>query len=203
MYHYQIYTRIWHLLNALFFLVLILTGISMQYSDPDSPFMSFSTSIKYHNICGIGLSFNYLLFFIGNRISGNGKHYRIQWRGERKRLLIQARYYMRGYFYKEEPPFPLTVDRKFNPLQAFTYAIAMYAGMPILIITGWGLLFPGIILDEIFAVSGLVIADLIHVIAGFLMSIFMIVHIYLCTLGSDPGSNFRAIVSGWQHVSKK
>jgi len=203
MYHYQIYIRIWHLLNALFFLVLILTGVSMQYSDPDSPFMSFSASTKYHNICGIGLSFNYLLFFIGNRISGNGKHYRIRWRGERGRLMKQFRYYFKGYFNKENPPFPLTEDRKFNPLQAFTYAIAMYAGMPILVITGWGLLFPETIPDTIFGVSGLVSADLIHVIAGFLMSLFMLVHIYLSTLGSDPGGNFRAIISGWQNVLKK
>ena len=39
-YLYPVYLRLWHLLNALFFLVLILTGLSMQYSDPSAPWIS-------------------------------------------------------------------------------------------------------------------------------------------------------------------
>ena len=199
MYQYQVYTRIWHMFNAIFFLALIITGISMQYSNPDSPFISFGASVKIHNIAGIGLSFNYLIFFIGNWISGNGKHYRIQWKGEKERLMKQARYYLLGYFKKDNPPFPITEERKFNPLQALTYALALYVGVPVLIITGWGLLFPETILDRFVGLSGLVITDLIHVATGFLLSVFMLIHIYLCTLGVDPKSNFRSIISGWHH----
>ncbi len=200
MYLYPVFIRIWHLINALCFLVLITTGIAMQYSDPDSPFISFSTSRNLHNICGIILTFNYLLFFIGNWISGNGRHYRIQWKGLRERLIQQARFYLRGYFKREEPPFPVLEDRKFNPLQGFTYALALYIGVPFLILTGWGLLFPEAILDRIFGVSGLMVADIVHVIAGFLLSIFMVIHIYLCTLGKKPGDNFRSIMTGWHQA---
>jgi thiosulfate reductase cytochrome b subunit len=199
MYQYQVFTRVWHFLNALFFLVLIITGISMQYSNPDSPFISFELAMQLHNICGIGLSLNYLVFFIGNWISGNSRHYRIEWKGEKERLMKQARYYLSGYFKKENPPFPMTEDRKFNPLQALTYAIAMYAGLPVLIITGWGLLFPETVLDRVFGVSGLLITDLLHVISGFLLSVFMFIHIYLCTLGANPKDNFRSIITGWHH----
>ena len=60
-YHYQGFIRLWHLLNALFFLVLILTGLSMQYSDPDTTMIPFATSVKLHNVCGIGLTANYLI----------------------------------------------------------------------------------------------------------------------------------------------
>ena len=196
-YQYPVFIRIWHLLNALFFLVLIFTGLSMQYSNPDAPLISFPISVKLHNICGIGLTINYLLFLIGNFVSKNGKHYRIQWKGIKERLMKQFYYYVRGYFRKEDPPFPIDENRKFNPLQAFTYAIAMYAGVPLLFITGWGLLFPEAILERIFGVSGLLIADLLHVITGFLMSIFMIAHIYLCTIGAHPISNFKSMITGW------
>jgi thiosulfate reductase cytochrome b subunit len=196
-YQYPVYIRIWHLLNALFFLLLILTGLSMQYSDPNAPLISFPVSVKMHNISGIGLTLNYLVFFIGNLISKNGRNYRIQWKGEKERLMKQLRYYTRGYFRKENPPFPIGEERKFNPLQAFTYAIAMYAGVPVLFITGWGLLFPETVLEKVFGVSGLLVTDLLHVITGFLLSIFMVVHIYLCTIGAHPISNFRAILTGW------
>src|SRR4030043_276585 len=69
--HYPLYIRLWHLLNALFFLFLILTGLNMQFSNPDHPFISFAISIRLHKICGVGLALNYLLFFIG-KIFGTG-----------------------------------------------------------------------------------------------------------------------------------
>ncbi|KKL07464.1 hypothetical protein LCGC14_2585760 [marine sediment metagenome] len=202
-YIYPGYIRIWHLLNALFFLVLILTGISMQYSNPDSPLIPFRISVELHNIAGIGLTINYLVFIIGNSLSGNRKQYKIQWKGLWERLMKQARYYLRGYFRKEEHPFPITEDSKFNPLQAITYAMAMYLGVPLLCLTGIGLLFPETILDRIFGLSGLLVADLLHVTSGFLLSLFMIIHIYLCTLGLKPIKNFKAIFTGWHETEHK
>lgn len=200
MYQYQVYTRIWHFLNAITFLILILTGLSMAYSNPDAPLIPFRLSVEMHNICGIILSLNYLIFYLGNWISGNRKHYRIQWKGLKERLIKQARYYMSGYFKGEQAPYPLNEERKFNPLQALTYALAMYAGLPVLIITGWGLLFPETILDRIFGLSGLRIADLLHSVTGFLLSVFMFIHIYICTIGADPKGNFRSIITGWHNT---
>ena len=202
-YHYQGFIRLWHLLNALFFLVLILTGLSMQYSNPDAPLIPFATSVKLHNVCGIGLTGNYLIFFVGNIISGNRKHYRLQWKGLSRKMMLQLRYYIWGYLNKEKSPHPVTEDNKFNPLQAFTYAMAMYVGLPVLFITGWGLLFPETILDRIFGVSGLLATDLVHVIMGFILSIFMFIHIYTCSIGKSPRDNYRAIVTGWAEVEKE
>ena len=175
----------------------------MQYSNPDQPLISFPVSVKLHNICGIGLTINYLLFLTGNIISGNGKNYQIQLKGMLKRVRIQLRFYMWGYFRREKPPFPVTEERKFNPLQALSYATAMYIGLPVLFITGWGLLFPEAVLERIFGLSGLLITDLLHVIAGFLMSVFMCIHIYLCSVGSSPKSKFRSILTGWEEIEKE
>jgi thiosulfate reductase cytochrome b subunit len=188
------------MLNAIFMLVLILTGLSMQYSSRDGSLIPFPVSVQLHNISGIALTASYLIFFIGNIISGNRKHYRLQWEGLRKRMSIQLRYYLSGYFKKHPPPFPVSSESKFNPLQAITYVWVMYIGLPLVVITGIGLLFPEIILAGIFGVNGLVLTDLIHVITGFLLSIFMIIHIYLCTMGVHPGGNFNSILSGWHNT---
>jgi thiosulfate reductase cytochrome b subunit len=201
-YHYQIFIRVWHLLNALLFLLLILTGLSMQYSNPDAPLIPFASAVKIHNVCGILLSVNYLLFLIGNILTRNGRHYRVQWKGLRKKVMVQLRYYLWGYLLKEKSPHPVTEQFKSNPLQAFSYALAMYIGLPLLFITGWGLLFPEAIIDRIFGVSGLLATDLMHVIMGFFLSIFMLVHIYTCTIGKNPRGNFRVILTGWADVEK-
>jgi thiosulfate reductase cytochrome b subunit len=190
------------MLNTIFMLVLIVTGLSMQYSARDSFMIPFRISVELHNISGIALTASYLIFFIGNIKSGNRKHYRLQWQGLRKRMSLQLRYYMVGYLKKQNHPYPVSRERKFNPLQAFTYALIMYIALPLLVISGWGLLFPETILNGVFGVSGLVLTDLLHVIMGFLLSIFMIVHIYTITMGLHPLGNFRAIITGWHHVEE-
>lgn len=196
-YLYPRYIRLWHMLNTVFILILILTGLCMQYSSRDASIISFPVAVQMHNISGIILTASYLLFIIGNFLSGNGKHYRIQWQGLKKRMFIQLRYYMFGYLKKQNHPYPVSHERKFNPLQAFTYALIMYIALPLVVISGWGLLFPETILGGFFGVSGLVLTDLLHVTMGFLLSIFMIIHIYTITLGSHPLRNFRAIITGW------
>ena len=79
----------------------------------------------------------------------------------------------------------------------------MYIGVPVLIITGWGLLFPEAVLDRVFGVNGLIATDLLHVITGFFLSCFMFIHIYTCSIGKNPKENYRAIITGWAEVEKK
>jgi thiosulfate reductase cytochrome b subunit len=137
---------------------------------------------------------------MGNMISGNGKNYRIQFKGLWKKMMSQAKYYTLGYFRKGKKPFPITEERKFNPLQAVSYMMSMYIGLPLIVITGWGLLFPEALIDRIFGVSGLLLTDLVHVVIGFLLSVFMIIHIYLCSIGKSPRENYRAIITGWGEI---
>jgi thiosulfate reductase cytochrome b subunit len=175
----------------------------MYYSGPENQIIPFVSSVKMHNICGIGLSLNYFIFFIGNMVSGNGKYYKIRLKGLASAVNFQLKYYLHGYFRKGKTSFPSTENRKFDPLQAISYSLVMYTGVPLLILTGWCLLFPETIPGRISGVSGILLTDLLHVITGFLLSIFMFVHIYMCTIGTRPGSNFRAILTGWQTIEKE
>jgi thiosulfate reductase cytochrome b subunit len=203
MYLYPIWIRIWHMINALLFLLLIVTGLSMQYSNPDITIIRFDLAVSIHNICGIILFFNYGIIIIGNIFTENGKFYRLKWKKTKSQIPGQIRYYVSGIFRGEKPPYPVTEKRKFNPLQKITYIMVIYIFMPFLFITGWALLFPEMIfIKKIFGTSGIHFTDLIHIIAGFLLSIFMIVHIYLCTIVKPAGSSFKAMLTGW-HVHEE
>ena len=114
-----------------------------------------------------------------------------------QRLGRQARYYAYGIFRGEKHPFPVTRKEKFNPLQKISYVLVMYLGLPLVILSGLGMLFPEIVADRIFNVSGLLINDLIHITTGYILSLFMIVHIYLCTLGDKPSTLFKSMINGY------
>ena len=70
-------------------------------------------------------------------------------------------------------------------------------GMPVIIITGIGLLFPEILVRQFFGVSGLLITDVLHITVGFILSVFMAIHIYTCTLGEKPGTLFKSMINGY------
>jgi thiosulfate reductase cytochrome b subunit len=172
----------------------------MQYSDPANPFIRFDIAVKIHNISGIILTANYFVFLIGTFITPNGKYYKLTFKDLPSRLIKQFTYYTFGIFKHEKVPFPVTKESKFNPLQQFTYVIAMFIMVPIVIITGWALLYPEIILTNVFGASGLKLTDFLHVIIGFFVSFFMFIHIYFCTIGATFLSNFKSMITGFHET---
>ena len=197
LYLYPVWIRLWHIFNALLFLTLLFTGLSMQYSSPENPLIRFDLAVSIHNASGILISLNYIFFFIGNFLTPNGRYYKTTLQGLIERLTIQFNYYMSGVFKGAKTPFPINKERKFNPLQQFTYIGAMYILLPLLVVTGWALMYPEILFKTFLGMSPLRINDFIHIVAGFFASIFMFVHIYFCTFGSTPASSFKSMVDGY------
>ena len=197
LYLYPGLIRFWHLLNALLILSLIVSGLSMQYSDPMNPFIRFDLAVSMHNIAGFILLFNYLLFIIANTISKNGRHYRIQSKGLTMRLMSQFRYYTYGVFKHETAPFPVTKKMKFNPIQQLTYFVTMYVMMPLLFLTGLPMLFSGAFVRQLIGSKAFFVTDIFHITVGFFLSLFLVIHLYFCTFGAKPYSNFKSIITGY------
>ena len=143
------------------------------------------------------LIINYIIFVTGNLFTKNGRYYKIEKESFKEDLIRQLKFYSWGMFKSEKHPFPVTEERKFNPLQKLTYVIAMYLAIPLLIISGIGLLFPEITITRFFGVSGLILTDILHITMGFFLSIFTVIHIYTCTLGAKPTSLFWGMISGY------
>jgi len=203
MYLYPVWVRLWHALNAVLIIILIITGISMQYTGEDMKFLvGFEKAVRWHNISATFLTVTFIFFVTGNLFTGNGKYYKIEKKNFWSDLVKQMKYYSWGMFRGQKPPFPVSLERKFNPLQKFSYVMAMYVAMPLVIISGIGLMFPEVTINRIFGVSGLILTDILHITMGFFLSVFLIIHIYTCTLGSKPTSLFRGLISGY-HESEE
>ena len=199
MYLYPKWVRIWHLFSAILIIILIVTGISMQYTGKDQAFflMDFAKAVRWHNFTAVILTISYIGFVTGNILTENGKYYKMKERNFWSDMGKQLRYYSYGMLKGEKHPFPVTLERKFNPLQKISYVLVMYVAMPLIIISGIGLMLPEITINKFFGVSGLILTDLLHITMGFLLSVFLLIHIYTCTLGNKPFSLFRGIISGY------
>ena len=202
-YFYPVWLRIWHGVNALGIIVLIITGIRLQYSDLRLLSMDFGTAVQLHNISGVIVTLNYFVFIVGNLVTPNKKYYKIKPKGLVKRVTKQANYYMFGLFKGEDAPFPISEKRKFNPLQKYSYIFVMYLFVPLAIVTGLALLFPELIIEKVYSVSGIFLTALLHGTVGFLISIFLIIHLYVASIGKNPLDNFKSIINGYHDVHHK
>ena len=98
-------------------LVLILTGLSMQYSNPEFPMIRFDLAVSIHNISGILLSLNYLVIILGNIFTTNGRYYKIKRTGLIRGTHQPGSLLSFRYFQRRKSPIPDQGERKFNPLQ--------------------------------------------------------------------------------------
>lgn len=197
LYIYPGWLRIWHGINAILCILLIFSGLSMQYSDFERIILDFKTAVQIHNVCGVILSFNYLIFFFGNLMTPNGRQYILFRKQFFAKLWQQMKYYSVGIFQKQDPPFPVTAENKFNPLQRITYILVGYGAVVLVIITGWAYLFPEIVPTTFINISGLMINDMVHITMGFFISIFLLIHLYFITIGHNRIKNFQSMITGY------
>ncbi len=80
MYFYPVWLRIWHGINALGILILIITGISLHWSGAFT-LIDFKSAVIFHNIAGFTVTLSYILFILGNILTPNGFQYQIKLKG--------------------------------------------------------------------------------------------------------------------------
>ncbi len=193
--------RIWHWINAFSFIILILTGLQIRMIETIH-WMSFQTAVKIHSIFGFILIFNYFIWF--SYYVFTGKLFKIYippiWRPVEyvKRALRQAKYYGFGIMIGDKNPHHPTPEHKFNPLQQGAYLLIMTVLIPLQLITGLILWDPHKFSGLANLFGGIQIVDFIHTALWVFFAFFMLVHIYLSTLGHTPLAHIIAMITGYE-----
>ena len=191
--------RIWHWINALGFVLLILTGFQIRYTDIFN-LMTFEAAVKLHNWVGFTVIANYFLWLGYYLFSDRITNYHPVLDAERffRNFFLQARYYSYGIFKGERSPHRVRPEDKFNPLQKLTYQLIMLIAAPINFITGlmmWDVKrFEG----WIEMMGGIRVVDTIHVVIFILFVFFIFVHAYMGALGRTPSTHYREMITGYE-----
>ncbi|AGA90640.1 thiosulfate reductase cytochrome B subunit (membrane anchoring protein) [Thioflavicoccus mobilis 8321] len=196
LYLYPGWLRLWHWINAVLFVVLIASGVSLHYAGA-AELLPFDVARIVHNVAGILLTLTWIGFVAGNLVTSNGRHYRIRLRGLGRRTWDQTFYYLVGIFRGDPHPFQVTETMKLNPLQQLSYVAAMFLLMPLLILSGWGFLLSVRLPETLFGLGTIWIVAGIHVVVSYLLVLFVLVHLYVITTGARVTTNLRAMLTGW------
>lgn len=191
--------RIWHWLNALGFVMLILTGTQIRYVNMFNV-MSFETAVKTHNWVAFAVIANYFVwlgfYLFSDKITVY--HPELNVRKFFDKAFKQIMYYSHGIFTGEKSPHNVVPHDKFNPMQSITYQIIMLMVVPIQFLTGimmWDMKrFEGLIA----MMGGIQVVVIIHVLIYIFFISFTMVHAYMGALGKTPATHFREMFTGYE-----
>lgn len=191
--------RVWHWVHAVAIVLLVLTGMQLRFPDLITWFGTFRKAVNIHNIFGFIVLFDYLLWFSFYVVRRELVQQYIPARADFSiGIPTQASYYFARIFFGDAPPFKPTAEAKFNSLQKTTYFGIMFVLVPLQIITGvllWDLKRFHPIVE---ALGGVRVIDAFHIILAYIFVSFLVVHIYLSTLGHTVFSHFKEMILGYE-----
>ena len=193
-YLYARFERLWHWLQTILIVILLLTGFEVHgtYS-----LFGFGSAVEVHDFVGLTWLIAFAFFAFWIITTGEWRQYI----PTTKKMISVVRYYMYGIFRGDPHPVPKRKEAKHNPLQRIVYLILAAILLPVQMVTGflywgynswvdWGL--PWLSLE---------VVALIHLAGAFAILSFVVVHVYMITTGHTIFAHTRAMITGWEEVA--
>ncbi|GLO61081.1 cytochrome b561 [Vibrio sp. MACH09] len=187
------FERFWHWAQAVLVLLLIATGLELHGL---IVLFGFGSSVELHQWSGFIWAALVVLIFTWVFTTGEWK----QFVPETKGIDGVIRYYLYGVFVGDKHPHHMTPQSKFNPLQRIAYLGLLFGLVPLQVITG--LLF--FFFPELRAagvMESIEVVAIIHTFCAYCIIAFLIIHLYLITLGAKLSSHLKAMVTGKETVN--
>ncbi|MCW8327665.1 cytochrome b/b6 domain-containing protein [Photobacterium sp. SDRW27] len=188
------FERFWHWGQAILVLLLLLTGLEIHGI---MTLFGFELSTTLHHWAGFIWIAVVILIFTWVFTTGEWK----QFVPDMKGIDGVIRFYLYGVFVGEDHPHRMSLENKFNPLQRLAYLGLLFGLLPVQIITGLiFFFFPELraagYIDQIGAVA------VIHTFSAYAILAFLIVHLYLITLGAKLSSHIKTMLTGKETVDE-
>ncbi|MEJ1990371.1 MAG: cytochrome b/b6 domain-containing protein [Maritimibacter sp.] len=190
---YPRFERFWHWAQMALIFVLIFTGFGLNGVHGLIP---FKAAVMLHTVSALVLLVVWVFATFWLFTTGTWKQFLPRVEG----MIQIARYYAFGVFKGERSPYHKVYWRKHNPLQAATYFGLKWAVFPA--IWGSGILYLTYNFWEPMPGSALLIRLVanLHLLAAYVILSFVIVHIYLLTVGRGFRHHVQPMISGFDEV---
>ena len=190
---YPRFERLWHWTQMVLIVFLLFTGLGLHGFHGLIP---FKPAVMLHTIAALALLVIWIFATFWLFTTGTWRQFLPRIKG----MIPVARFYAYGVFKGEEHPYHKTIWRKLNPLQAATYFAVKWFLFPA--IWGSGILYLTYNFWEAAPNSGfwIVVVANLHLFAAFAILAFVIVHVYLLTIGHGFLHHVRPMVTGFDEV---
>lgn len=198
-YIYSGFERFWHWTQASLIIFLAATGFEVHGS---LVIFGFEKAVHFHRIASLLLIGLIVFAIFWHFTSGEWRQYIPTF----KNLNAQIKYYISGIYKGEPHPTEKTQVSKLNPLQRIVYISFKLVLVPITIISGlFYMFYKTFDVNNVIVVEDIPLATIAfwHTLGGFLLMIFLVVHVYMTTTGTTPTSNIKAMLTGYEEIEEE
>jgi len=189
--------RIWHWVNALTVILLLMTGI--QFRVPGiAALWPHDPSFALHKWAGLALTASWVFWLVYGLASGHlSRHYVIR-KKDLGGIFGQMKYYLVSLFKGGQNPFRPSPEEKFNPLQKLAYGSVMVVLAPMMVLTGLLFVNAFFMRDQLLSWNAVKVIDALHVTGLYLFALFLVIHVYMATLGPRVFTHIKAMIVGYE-----
>ncbi len=191
---YPRFERLWHWGQALLIFTLIFTGFGLNGVHD---FLPFGPAVMLHTAAALALLALWVFATFWLFTTGTWRQFVPTLEGMFQVIL----YYAWGVFKGRKHPYKKVLLRKHNPLQAATYFGLKWFVFPAIWISGLLYLsyslWEGAVPESSFWLW--LVANL-HLLAAYVIVAFIIVHVYLLTVGHGFGAHVKPMITGYDEV---
>jgi len=188
-YLYTRYERLWHWLQGLMIICLIVTGLEIHGT---YKLLGFQTAVNIHNFIGLSWLILFAFFVFWLFTTGEWKQYI----PTTKKLFSVVLFYAWGIFQGKPHPIQKSKGAKHNPLQRLAYLGISAMLLPVQMVTG--LLY--YLYNDIPQVLPLSALAVIHTLVALFLLNFLVIHLYMTTTGHSLFSHIAGMITGWEEV---
>jgi len=190
---YSRFERFWHWTQMALIMLLMVTGFGLHGTHDLLP---FDKAVSLHTFAAFALMVLWIFAIFWHLTTGTWRHYLPTTKG----LFAVIRFYAYGNLKGERHPYRKAYWRKHNPPQAMTYLSLKLFMFPAIWASGLAyLLYP--LWDDVSGATGLLsVVAIVHLIAAFAILLFVIVHLYLLTLGGPVLEHIKPMLTGFDKV---
>lgn len=189
--------RLWHWVNAPLVILLLLTGIHFRIPGiaalrPHDPWLAV------HQWAGVAMAASWLFWFVHGLASRHFvRHYAFR-RSDIGRMAEQTRYYLVHIFRGGKNPFHPSPGEKLNALQKLAYGTVMGVVAPVMIVTGLFFAAGFRAGGELMSADTIRAIDALHVTGLYVFALFLVIHVYMATLGPTVLTHVKAMFTGYK-----
>lgn len=190
---YPRFERLWHWMQVLLIMALLFTGLGMNGMHSILP---FGPAVMLHTIAALALLMLWVFATFWLFTTGTWKQFIPKIEG----MIEVAKFYGYGVFKGQDHPYKKIFWRKHNPLQAATYFGLKWFVFPV--IWGSGILY----LTYNYwghgagGTQAITIVANLHLLAAYVIAAFVIVHVYLLTVGHGFHSHVKPMITGYDEI---
>ncbi|MEZ5684871.1 MAG: cytochrome b/b6 domain-containing protein [Paracoccaceae bacterium] len=190
---YTRFNRVWHWSQMVSIMLLFFTGARLLGLHQLGP---FGLAVTVHTVVALALLLLWAFATFWLFTTEGWKQFIPRLTG----LAQVARFYAWGVFKGEEHPYHKTFERRHNPLQAFAYFALKMALFPAIWISGLLYLTYGVWGANDLGSAMLTLVANIHVLAAFAIGSFVVIHVYLLTIGHGFREHVRPMLTGYDKI---